>query len=202
MHILDFLNRSIAIRPVVVHPQVVWRVAGDLAHEVRDPGVARVVACAGRADELVALVSQWQHLAVPGVRRLLRGDAIALRLVEEVDDTVLGRLNDSPIVPRELPSVVDHGSERCAAFELRRGPGVPVTDGVRGAVKVDLVHLAGAVVGVGIVPEQASFLSHVGHGVVCCCFARKQSNFCDRMGQRCRIDWMFCSLGQIKSTQG
>ena len=46
VHVLDFLNRSVAIRPVVVHAEVVGRIAGDLAHEIRNPSVASVIACA------------------------------------------------------------------------------------------------------------------------------------------------------------
>lgn len=44
MHILDLLDRSVAVGAVVVHPEVVGRVAGDLAHEIRYPGVSGVIA--------------------------------------------------------------------------------------------------------------------------------------------------------------
>ena len=43
VHVLDFLNRSVAIRPVVVHSEVVRGIAGDLAHEIRNPGMASVI---------------------------------------------------------------------------------------------------------------------------------------------------------------
>lgn len=72
---------------------------------------------------------------------------------------------------------MNHRAEWCAAFELRRCPGIPVTDGVHGAVEIDLVHLAGAIVGVGVVPKQASFLRHLGRGTVF-----------DRLSERYRID--------------
>lgn len=128
MHFLDFLNRSVAIGPVIVHSEVVGGAAGDLAHEVRNPSVTGVVASAGRADELVASLSEMHNLVVPGGCRLLRGDAVALRLVEEVDDAVLRRLDGCPVVSREICGAVDHGSEGCAAFELGWCPGIPVAD--------------------------------------------------------------------------
>ena len=113
------------------------------------------------------MVSERHNLAVPGIGCLLCGNAVALGLVEKVYDAVLRPLDDCPVVSGELPGVVDHGAEGCAAFELGWCPGVPVADGVHGSVEVDLVHLAGAVVGVGVVPEQASFWSHLVRGVVC-----------------------------------
>ena len=84
-----------------------------------------------------------------------------------MDDAVLRPLYSCPIVARELPSIMNHGAERSASFELRGCPGIPIADGVYGPVKVDLVQLAGAVVGVGVVPEQASFLRHLEQRVVC-----------------------------------
>ena len=84
-----------------------------------------------------------------------------------MNDAVLGRLDDGPVGAGELAGVVNHGTERRAAFELGRRPGIPVADGVHGAVEVDLVHLAGAVVGVGVVPEEAPFLSHLARGSGC-----------------------------------
>ena len=82
-------------------------------------------------------------------------------------DAVLRPLDDCPVVSRELPGVVNHGTERCAAFEFGWCPGVPIADGVHRSVEVDLVHLAGAIIGVGVVPEQASFLRHFVRGLVC-----------------------------------
>ena len=71
MHGLNLSNRCVAVCPVVVHSEVVWRISGDFAHEVCDPGMARAIACTGRADELVALFSKRQDLAVPGICGLL-----------------------------------------------------------------------------------------------------------------------------------
>ena len=139
MHVPNLSNRSIAVCAIIVHSEIVGRVAGNFAHEIRDPSVAGVVACAGRADELVALVAQRCHLAVPGVGGVLRGDAGALGLVEVVDDAVVGGLDRGPVLTGELAGVVDHGAEGGAGFELGGRPGVPVADGVDGAVEVDLV---------------------------------------------------------------
>lgn len=61
---------------------------------------------------------------------------------------------------------MNHGTERCAAFELWRCPGIPVANGMHGTVEVDFVQLPGAVVGIGVVPEQASFLGHLLQTVV------------------------------------
>ena len=139
MHVLDLLDGGVAVGAVVVHAEVVGGVGGDLAHEIRDPGVAGVVAGAGRADELVALVSEREDLAVPRVGGLLGGDAVAFGLVEEVDDAVLRCLDGVPVGSGELAGVVDHGAEGRAAFEFGGGPGVPVAEGVHGTVEVDLV---------------------------------------------------------------
>ena len=70
-----------------------------------------------------------------------------------MDDAVGGRLDGGPVGAGEVGGGVDHGAEWGAAFELRRCPGVPVAEGVEGAGEVDLVELAGAVLGVGVVPE-------------------------------------------------
>ena len=78
-----------------------------------------------------------------------------------MDDAFLGRLNDCPVATRELSSVVNHRAEWGAAFELGRCPCIPVADRVHGTVEVDLVYLTGAVVGVGVVPEEAPFWSHL-----------------------------------------
>ena len=102
VHILDFLNRGVAVCPVVVHSEVVGRIAGDFAHEVRDPSVSGVITCARRADKLVALVSKWEDLVVPDIRGLLCRDATALGLIEEVDDAVACPLDSGPVVAREL----------------------------------------------------------------------------------------------------
>ena len=128
VHILDLLDRGVAVGPVVVHSEVVGRVAGDFAHEIRDPSVSGAIARARRADELVAFVSKGDDLVVPDVGGLLRRDATALGLVEEVDDAVACPLDGGPVVARELGEVVDHRSEWCTAFELWRCPGIPVTD--------------------------------------------------------------------------
>ena len=160
VHVLDISDGGVAVGPVVVHPEVVGRVAGDLGHERGNPGVAGVIAGAGRADELVSAFSQRHYLVVPGVCGLLRGDASALRLVEKVDDAVCRSLDDGPVAAGELPGIVDHGTERCAALELGWCPGVPVADGMHGTVEVDLVHLARAVIGVCVVPEETSFWGH------------------------------------------
>ena len=102
VHILDFSNRSVAVGSVVVHSEVVGRIAGDFAHEVGDPSVSGIIACARRADELVALVSKRDNLVVPNVGGLLRRDATALGLIEEVDDAVMCPLDGGPVVAREL----------------------------------------------------------------------------------------------------
>ena len=102
VHVLDFLNGGVAVCPVVVHPEVVGRVAGDFAHEIGDPSVSGVIACARRADELVALVSKREDFVVPDICGLLCGDATALGLVEEVDDAVTCPLDSGPVVAREL----------------------------------------------------------------------------------------------------
>ena len=78
-----------------------------------------------------------------------------------MDDAVLGPLNDCPVVTRELPGVVNHRAEWGAAFELEWCPGIPVANRVHGTVEVDFVHLTRAVVGIGVVPEEASFSSHL-----------------------------------------
>ena len=173
MHVLDLLDRSVAVCAVVVHPEIIGRVAGDFAHEIRDPRVARVIARAGRADELVALVPQRDHLAVPGVSGLLRRDAGALGLVEVVDYAVVGGADGGPVLTGELAEVVDHGAEGGAVLELGGGPGVPVAEGVEGAGEVDLVEAGGAVGGVGVVPEEAAFLGHLGRGSVGGCVSER-----------------------------
>ncbi len=71
VHILDLGDGGVAGGAVVVHAEVVGRVAGDFAHKVGDPGVAGGVAGAGGADELVALGAEGEHLVVPGVGGLL-----------------------------------------------------------------------------------------------------------------------------------
>ena len=139
MHTLDLPDRRIAVLAVVVHTKIIGRGAGDSAHEVGEPGAAGVVAGAGGADELVALAAEREYLGIPDVGGLLRGDAAALGLVEEVDDAVLGALDGGPVVAGEIAEAADHGAEGGAAFELGGRPGVPVAEGVDGAVEVHLV---------------------------------------------------------------
>ena len=179
MHVLNFMNRGIAVCPVVVHSEVVRRIAGDFAHEICNPGMACAIACTGRADELVALVSKRQNLAVPGICGLLSRDPIALGLVEEMDDAILRLFDSCPVIARELSGIVNHRTEWCAAFELRRCPGVPVTDGLYWAVEVDMIQLAGTIVGVGIIPEQASLAGHLlGTGVHSGLTRKRQPLYC------------------------
>lgn len=83
-----------------------------------------------------------------------------------MDDAILRLLDSCPVITRELSGVVNHWTKWCAAFELWGGPGVPITDGVYGTVEVDLVQLAGTIVGVRIIPEQASFAGHLVQTVV------------------------------------
>ena len=161
MHILDLSNRGVAVCPVVVHSEIIWRIAGDFVHEIRDPGVAGVIARTGGADELVALTPKWHDLAEPGICGLLGRYPIALGLVEIMDDAVMRLLDSCPVAARQLSGVVDHRTKRGAAFELWGCPGVPVTDGPYGTVEVDMIQLAGTIVGVGPIPEQASFVGHL-----------------------------------------
>ena len=58
VHFLNLLNGGVSVGPVVVHSEVVRRVVGDFLHEVRDPSVPGGIACAGRADELIAFISE------------------------------------------------------------------------------------------------------------------------------------------------
>ena len=102
VHVLYLSDRGVAVCAVIVHSEIVGRIAGDFAHEVGDPGVSGVVACARGADELVALVSKGDDLVVPDVGGLLRRDAAALGLVEEVDDAVACTLDGGPVVAGEL----------------------------------------------------------------------------------------------------
>ena len=99
-------------------------------------------------------------MAGPDLGGLLRGDAIALGLVEEMNDAVACVLDGGPVIARKVRGAVDHRTEWCTALELWGCPGIPVADRVHGAFEVDFVNLFGTVVGVGIVPEQASFSCH------------------------------------------
>ena len=139
VHVLYLVYRGVPVCPVIMHPEIIGRVAGDFTHEIRDPGVTSVIARAGRADEFVALVSQGDYLAVPGVGGLLRRNAGALGLVEVVDYAVVRGLNGGPVLAGEFAEVVDHGAEGGAVLELWGGPGVPVAEGAHRAVEVDLV---------------------------------------------------------------
>lgn len=76
-------------------------------------------------------------------------------------------LDSCPVVAIELRGVVDHRTKWCAAFKLRGCPSVPIADGAYGAIEIDFVHLARAVVGVGVVPEQAPFRGHPVQSGIC-----------------------------------
>lgn len=138
-----------------MHTQIIRRVVRDTAHEILDPFLALGIARAGRADQLLPLMlAQREHLLAPDIGRVLGSDARAFRLVEEQDDGFLCVLDVLPVAAGELGFEMDHRTERGAAFELGRDPGVPVADGGDGAFEVDGVHgpgdafVAGAV-GVG-----------------------------------------------------
>lgn len=98
---------------------------------------------------------------------MLGRDSTTLGLVIEMDDAIVGSLDRCPVVAIELRGVVDHRTKWCATFKLRGCPSVPVADGVYGAVETNFVHLARAVVGVGVVPEQASFRGHHVQSGIC-----------------------------------
>lgn len=174
MHVLNCLNSGVAVLPVIVHSEIVGWIAGDFLHEICDPRMTGIVASTRRTNELVALVSKGQDLVVPGVCGLLGRDPSTLGLVIEMDDAIMRPLDSCPVVTIELRGVVDHRMKWCAAFKLRGCPSVPVADGVHWAVEIDFVHLARTIVGVGIVPEQASFRGHSVQSGICDLLAVKR----------------------------
>lgn len=149
---------------VVVKTKVVWRAITHQPHELIKPGDASIiVGTAWTAKLLAFLCSQLQHLVVPSISRLLRRNAIPLRLVEVDDDGLVSLLNRGPVLARKLGHQVDHGSKWRSPFELGWYPCVPVTDRGEGAGEGDLIHHLGDIVGVCVVPEEHSlFDSHCG----------------------------------------
>ena len=141
MHHLNEVDGFLPAGTVVVQTEEIGRMVGDAVHEILNPFLTVGVVGAGRRNEFFALVAaQREHLFVPDIRCLLRGDAGAFGLVEEEDDVVLGIDDVVPFPSFELDFAVDHGSERSASFEFGRGPGVPITDGGDGAFEVDFIH--------------------------------------------------------------
>ena len=171
MHVLEILNRGIRIRAIVMQTQKVRRIGTDAIHKVVDPLLALGITAARRADELILLFPpQRDDLLEPDIGGLLGQNAIALRLVEVVDDLALAGADAVPVVAGELSHVVDHGAEGGAVVELGGGPGVPVAYGYEGAAEIDFVHGpgdagVGGAVGVGPVPEEAALeVYHGGRG--------------------------------------
>ena len=168
MHGLEVVDAGVAVGAVVVQSDVIGRVRGDEMHELFEPLLAVLVVRHGGADEFLALVlTQGQHLIVPGLRGALRGDVVLVGLVEEVDDGLVGVEDVLPVGAGELGFEVDHGPEGSAGVEFGRDPGVPVADGGEGAVEVALVHgpwdawIAGTGA-VGPVPEEAALFDNHG----------------------------------------
>ena len=166
MHVLQVLDARVAVGTVVVESEVIGRIGRDAMHKVLQPLLTILIIRHGRTDEfLPPLLSQRDHLIVPGLRGALRGDAVLVRLVEVVDDVFLGVEDVLPVRARELGFEVDHGAEGGAAFEFGRDPGVPVGDGGEGAVEVALVHgpgdagVAGAGA-VGPIPEETTLFDN------------------------------------------
>jgi hypothetical protein len=111
-------------------------------------------------------VRVFYYLIVPVIRRLLRIDAVSLRLVEEVDERLVRVEDPLPFVAVEFALEVDHGAEGGAAFELGGHPRVPVGNRGEGAVEGDAVQFSGEVLRVGVVPEEGSLLDgHCGGGL-------------------------------------
>lgn len=168
VHALEVPNASVAVGAVVVEADVVGRVGGGEAHEVFEPALAVLVVGDGGPDEFLAPVpSQGHHLAVPGLRRALRGDVVLVGLVEEVDDGFVALEYVLPVAAGELRFEVHHGAVRGAVVQFGRRPGVPVAHGGDGAVEVTLVHgpwharVAGTGA-VGPVPEETALFDHHG----------------------------------------
>lgn len=166
VHVFQVLDAGVAIGAVVVESEVIGRIGRDEMHEVLQPLLAILIVRHGRTDEfLPPVLSQRDHLIMPGLRRALRADAVLVRFVEVVDDVFLGVEDVLPVLARELGFEVDHGAEGGAAFEFGRDPGVPVGDGGEGAVEVALVHgpgdagVAGAGA-VGPIPEETTLFDY------------------------------------------
>ena len=153
---------------VVMEADEVGRVGRDEGHELLEPALTILVIRHGRTDEFLAVVlTQGDHLVVPGLCGALRGDVVFIRLVEEVDDGFLAGEDVLPVLAGELGFEVDHWAEGGAVVQFGGDPGVPVADGGEGAVEVGLVHGPGdaRVTGagaVGPVPEQAALFDYHG----------------------------------------
>ena len=172
VHVLQVANASVAIGTVIMKPDIVGWIGRDEVHEILEPFLPVGIIRHGRADEFLALlISQGHHLIVPGLRRALRGDAVLIRLVEEMDDGLVAVEDVLPIATGQLGFEMDHGAEWGSTVDLGWNPGVPIADGREGAVEVALVHgpwdtrVAGAGA-VGPVPEQtALFDYHFQRGI-------------------------------------
>lgn len=94
------------------------------------------------------------YLVMPVISCLLRADTIPLRLVEEMNDWLVGILDPLPFVTVELSLKVNHRTERCPPSEFWWDPSVPVGNGRDGTVKLDSVHSTREILGVGPVPKE------------------------------------------------
>lgn len=164
MHVLDVFFCVGVLVAVVVQAEVVGRRGFDVrvVHEAGQPVGAGGIGGAGRGYKFLFAVTAegGDNLIFPILNSLLHTNTIALGLVEEMHNGLLTLQHKFPFIPIEFSLEMDHRTERGAALELGRDPGVPVGDGVEGAIKVHFVHLFGDFVGVGVVPEEGAFADY------------------------------------------